>query len=96
MTDPAYLSVLVLVLVLGGSVLMIAVTLFMLNRALSRAGWPAGEHTAVPRAAAIVLIVWFAVAVALSWVGAYEGARDRLPTFPHPRENFPRPSVIGS
>ena len=76
MTAQVYLSV----LVLGGSVAMIAATLFGLNRALASAAWPAGERVRVIRAVAVVLTGWFAVAAGLAWIGAFEGAPDRLPT----------------
>jgi len=70
------------VLVLGTSIAMIGVTLFGLNRALVRAAWPAGERAAVLRTTAVLLIGWFAASLALAWLGAYEGAPDRLPTIP--------------
>jgi len=78
MTAPAYLSI----LVLGTSIVMIAATLFGLHLALVRAGWPADERAAVVRTAAVLLIGWFAVALALATLGVYEGAPDRLPTIP--------------
>jgi len=78
MTAPAYLSP----LVLGVSVVMIAAVLYGLSRALARAAWPAAERAAVVRAAAVVLIGWFLLSLALAWLGAYEGAPDRLPTIP--------------
>src|SRR5262245_39415946 len=59
---------------------MIAATLLGLHRALARAGWPAVERTAVLGTAAPLLIGWFAVALALALLGAWEGAPDRLPT----------------
>lgn len=76
MTTPAYLPV----AVLGMSIAMIAATLFGLNRALVRASWPEARRAWVLRAAAVLLIGWFAVALALALVGTYEGARDRPPT----------------
>ncbi len=75
MTAQAYLSA----LVLGGSVAMIAATLFGLSRALVRAAWPAGQRARVMQAASVVLVGWFAVAAGLAWTGAYEGAPDSLP-----------------
>jgi hypothetical protein len=76
MTDPTLLAV----YVLGGSIAMIAASLFSLNRALLLAEWPRDERVPVTQATAFILIGWFAAAIALAWVGVYEGASDRLPT----------------
>jgi hypothetical protein len=76
MTAPAYLPA----LVLGMSIFMIAATLFGLYRALLRASWPDRRRTRVLRAAAALLIGWFAVALALALVGAFEGVPGRVPT----------------
>jgi hypothetical protein len=76
MTTPASIAV----FVLGGSVVIIAAVLFGLNQALIRAAWPPAERVPALRAAAIILIGWFAAAVALAWFGVYEGGPGRLPT----------------
>lgn len=76
MTAPGYLPV----LVLGMSIFMTAATLSGLNRALVRASWPDGRRAWVLRAAAVLLIGWFAVALALALVGAFEGVPGRPPT----------------
>ncbi|MBO0763739.1 MAG: hypothetical protein J2P50_03995 [Hyphomicrobiaceae bacterium] len=76
MAAPAYVPA----LVLGMSVVMITLTLFGLSRALVRAAWPERTRVWVVRAAAVLLIGWFAVALALALVGAYEGVGDRPPT----------------
>ena len=76
MTAPAYLPV----LVLGMSILMIAATLYGLNRALLRASWPDGHRLWVLRGAAALLIAWFAISLALALVGAFEGVPGRPPT----------------
>ena len=76
MTAPAYVAY----IVLGGSLAIIAALLLGLARALARAGWIAEERTAVLRNAGLVLIIWFAGALALAWLGFFEGAPDRIPT----------------
>lgn len=76
MSAPAYVPPLVLAM----SIVMIALTLFGLSRALVRAAWPERTRVWVLRAAAVLLIGWFAVALALALVGTYEGVRDRPPT----------------
>jgi hypothetical protein len=67
-------------LVLGGAAVMIAASLLGLNQALRHASWPAPERAVVTQRAAFVLIAWLAAAIALAWLGAYEGAANRLPT----------------
>jgi hypothetical protein len=76
MTAPGYLPA----LVLGMSIFMIGATLFGLNRALLRITWPETRRVWVLRAAAALLIGWFAVALVLALVGVYEGAPGRAPT----------------
>jgi hypothetical protein len=76
MTAPAYLAY----VVLGGNLTIIAALLLGLAPALARAGWSAEERAAIQRVAAVVLIVWFAVALAFAWLGFFAGAPDRIPT----------------
>src|SRR5262245_33474242 len=76
MTAPAYLSV----LVLGMSAFMMGATLFGLNRALLRLSWPDARRTRVLRVAAVLLVGWFAVSLALALMGAFEGVPGRPPT----------------
>ena len=76
MTIPAYLPL----YVLGGSVAIIAAILIGLNRSLERARWSSSDRAAAVRLVAAALIGWFALAVGLAWLGAYEGASDRFPT----------------
>ncbi|HEY1245778.1 MAG TPA: hypothetical protein VGF29_13215 [Hyphomicrobiaceae bacterium] len=76
MSAPGYVSALVLVM----SIVMTSLTLFGLSRALVRAAWPERTRVWVLRAAAVLLIGWFAVALALALVGTYQGVRDRPPT----------------
>ena len=72
MTAPAHLPALVLAM----SFFMMVATLLGLNRVLIRASWPDGRRMLVLRAAAVLLIGWLAVALALALVGVYE---DRPP-----------------
>ena len=76
MTAPAYVAY----VVLGGNVAIIAALLLGLASTLVRAGWPAEERAAVLRNAGLVLIIWFAAALALSWLGFFAGGPDRIPT----------------
>jgi hypothetical protein len=76
MTAPAYVAY----IVLGGNLAIIAALLLALARALARAGWPAAERAAILRNAGLVLIAWFGAAVALAWLGFFEGTRDHVPT----------------
>jgi hypothetical protein len=76
MTAPGYLPA----LVLGMSIFMIAATLYGLNRALLRASWPDGRRAWVVRAAAVLLLGWFAIALALALVGTFTGVPGRPPT----------------
>jgi len=66
--------------VIAGSVAMITSLLLILRSSLGRAGWPEPDRARALRAAAGVLIGWFAVAVALAAAGAYRGGPNRLPT----------------
>jgi hypothetical protein len=75
-TTPAYLPI----LVLGMSMLMMAATLYGLSQALQRAAWSEALRAGVVRAAAVLLIGWFALALALALVGAFEGVPGRPPT----------------
>jgi hypothetical protein len=76
MAAPGYLPV----LVLGMSIFMTAATLYGLNRALLRASWPDGRRVWVLRAAAVLLLGWLAVALALALIGTFEGVPGRPPT----------------
>jgi hypothetical protein len=76
MTAPAYLAAPVLAM----SAFMIGATLLGLNRALLRISWSDKRRSWVLWAAAVLLIGWFAVSMALTLVGAYEGALDRPPS----------------
>ena len=76
MSAPTYVPALVLAM----SIAMFSLSLLGLRRALVWAAWPESSRVWVLRAAAVLLIGWFAVALALALVGAYEGVSDRPPT----------------
>ena len=76
MIVPAYLPY----YVLGGTIGMIAALLFGLRSALRNAGWTTYDRTVTVGAAAITVIGWFLLAIALASVDAYRGTADRIPT----------------
>lgn len=76
MTIPTYLPYSVLIAATG----VIAVILFGLNRALSRADWQAQERVRTVGTMAIVLGGWFAGAIALSLTGVFHGTASDIPT----------------
>src|SRR5688572_18207702 len=76
MAAPGYLPA----LVLGMSIFMISATIFGLNRALLRTSWAEARRTWVLRIAAVLLIGWFAFALASALVGFFEGVPGRPPT----------------
>jgi hypothetical protein len=49
------------------------------NRVLPRAAWSSSQRLWAQRAAAVVLIGGFMIALALALVGGYEGGADRPP-----------------
>ena len=76
MTVPAYLPYYV---ILGCTEIIAAI---LLGLRASLADWQAPERRSVVRAAGVLLIGWFAAAVALAWLGVYRGAEDRVPVIP--------------
>jgi len=68
--------------ILIGSVVVVAVVLFGLYRALSRAGLPVRERRRAFWGVSALLVAWFAAALALSWSGFFQGTPTRLPTIP--------------
>jgi hypothetical protein len=66
--------------VVAGTIGVIAVILFGLRSALRNAGWGAYERAATVRAAAITLIGWFLLTIALTSIDAYRGSAERIPT----------------
>ena len=76
MIVPAYLPY----YVLTGTIGMIAALLFGLRSALRNAGWTTYDRTVTVGAAAITVIGWFLLAIALASADAYRGIADRIPT----------------
>jgi hypothetical protein len=76
MIVPAYLPY----YVLTGAIGTIATILFGLRSALRNAHWTTEDRTSTVRAAAIIVIGWFFLAIALASVDAYRGTADRIPT----------------
>src|ERR1700745_1821106 len=76
LTDPAYLAPLMLV----GHVAIIAACIVGLSSSARYADWPADPHASVLRNAALLLVGWFAVTLALSQAQFYRGTPDRIPT----------------
>jgi hypothetical protein len=66
--------------VLGGSIGIIAAVLYGLRTALAKADWPSRDRASTLRLSAVVLIGWFALAIALGLSGAYRGVSDEIPT----------------
>src|ERR1700730_19318944 len=76
MIVPAYLPYFVLTC----AICTIAAILFGLRSALRNAGWTTYDRTVTVGAAAITLIGWFLLAIALASADAYRGTADRIPT----------------
>src|ERR1700719_1428700 len=76
MIVPAYLPY----YVLAGTIGMIAALLLELRSALRNAGWTTFDRTVTVGAAAITVIGWFLLAIALALNDAYRGNAERLPT----------------
>jgi uncharacterized membrane protein len=73
---PTYLPV----SVLAGCIGTIAAVIVGLNQGLKRASWQAGERRSIVRTMAVVLVGWFALALALAILGVYQPNSDQLPT----------------
>jgi hypothetical protein len=73
---PGYLYV----FVLAGSVAAAATVLIGLKRSLKLAKWAESDRQQAFRKISILLVAWAAVAIGLSWLGAYEGSARRAPT----------------
>lgn len=89
MTVPSYLPYFVLVSGVG----IVAMLLFGLRLALSRAGWSADDQSRVVRISALMLIGWLGIAFALGVSGVYRGASDQIPTIQY---GILVPILIGS
>jgi hypothetical protein len=76
MTIPAYVPY----YVLAGTVGTIAAILYGLHRALANADWPTAERTQTIRTSAVILIGWFAAALALGTSGVYSPGQGGIPT----------------
>jgi hypothetical protein len=66
--------------VMAGCIGTIAAVILGVSAALRRAEWRPSERRVTVRAAAAVLVGWFAVAVVLASFGVYRGSAARLPT----------------
>jgi hypothetical protein len=66
--------------ILIGTVTVVAVSLFGLRRALSRAGLPVRDRRRAFWTGAALLAAWFFATVLLSWSGFYQGVPSRAPT----------------
>lgn len=76
MIVPAYLPY----YAIAGTIGAIAAILIGLTSALRNAGWSPYDRAAAVRAAAIAIIGWFLLALALGSAGAYRGTPNHLPT----------------
>jgi hypothetical protein len=77
MNSPAYVAYVVLAV----DIAIIVAILTGARAALARAGMPDGAAPSL-RPLAVLLVAWFALALALSYAGALRGEVDRLPTIP--------------
>src|SRR5207237_4543710 len=68
--------------ILIGTVTVVAVALFGLHRALSRAGWPIRDRKHAFLSGSALLVGWFVAALVLSWSGFYHGTPSRVLTVP--------------
>lgn len=66
--------------ILLSSVGIVAAVLAGIWLAVTRAGWKDAPRVVTLRTAAVLLPLWFVLALALSWVEAFRGAADRTPT----------------
>jgi hypothetical protein len=76
MSAPSYLTAYILLSMIG----IIAAFLAGLHVTASRAGWDAGQRARALLTADVLVPLWFAVALALSLWGAFQGAASRPPT----------------
>jgi hypothetical protein len=76
MSAPNYVTYTILLSSIG----IIAAALTGLRVAVTRAGWAEAQRVSALRTAAVLLPLWFVVAVALSWAGVFRGVADRAPT----------------
>jgi hypothetical protein len=76
MSAPTYVTYFVLLSSIG----IIAAALAGLRVAVGRAEWEQSQRAATLRTATVVLLLWFAAAVALSYAGAFRGTPSSQPT----------------
>jgi hypothetical protein len=76
MAVPTYL----VVYTLAADLCILAAVLIGLRQALLSTDWPPALRASTLRSCAALLIAWFAVALALSWLEFFRGAADRIPT----------------
>jgi hypothetical protein len=66
--------------ILIASVMVVAVALFGLHRALSRAELQVRDRRRAFWSGSALLVAWFFAALVPSWLGFYQGASSRIPT----------------
>jgi hypothetical protein len=76
MSAPNYVTYTILL----SSIAIIAAVLASLRVAVTRAGWEEAQRSSTLRWAAVVLPLWFVVALALSSADVFRGGADRAPT----------------
>src|SRR5262249_61626219 len=76
MSAPTYVTSFTLFSSIG----IIAAALAGLRVAVGRADWEQSQRAAALRTATVLLLVWFAAAVALSYGGAFRGTPSSQPT----------------
>src|SRR5258708_16590934 len=76
MSAPNYVTYTILLSSIG----IIAAALAGLRVVVTRAGWAEAQRIATLRTAAVVLPLWFVVALALSSADVFRGVEDRAPT----------------
>jgi hypothetical protein len=76
MSAPTYVTYFMLLSSIG----IIAAALAGLRVAVGRAEWEQSQRAATLRTATVVLLLWFAAAVALSYAGAFRGTPSSQPT----------------
>jgi hypothetical protein len=76
MSAPTYVTYFMLLSSIG----IIAAALAGLRVAVGRADWEQSQRAATLRTATVLLLLWFAAAVALSYAGAFRGTPSSQPT----------------
>ena len=76
MSAPTYVTSFMLLSSIG----IVAAVVAGLGVAVGRADWEQSQRAATLRTAAVLLVLWFAAAVALSYAGAFRGTPSSAPT----------------